>query len=48
LYTETQRTGWLNSVSIYLDGETLLGPVYLGYGRSDSGSSNIHLFIATP
>jgi len=48
LYTETQRTGWLNSASIYLGGETPLGPVYLGYGRSDSGSSNVYLFIGTP
>ena len=48
LYTETQRTGWLNSASLYLGGETPLGPVYLGYGRSDSGSSNVYLFIGTP
>ena len=48
LYTETQRTGWLNSASIYLGGETPVGPVYLGYGRSDSGSSNVYLFIGTP
>jgi len=48
LYTETQRTGWLNSTSVYLGGETPVGPVYLGYGRSDSGSSNVYLFIGTP
>ena len=48
LYTETQRTGWLNSTSVYLGGETPVGPVYLGFGRSDSGSSNVYLFIGTP
>lgn len=48
LYTETRRTGWLNSASLYLGGETPIGPVYLGYGRSSSGSSNIYLFIGTP
>lgn len=48
LYTETRRTGWLDSASLYLGGETPIGPVYLGYGRSSSGSSNIYLFIGTP
>ncbi len=47
-YTETARTGWLNSASIYLGGETPFGPVYLGFGRSDAGSSSIYLFIGTP
>jgi NTE family protein len=47
-YTETQLSGWQNSASIYLGGETPLGPVYLGYGRSDSGASSIYLFIGTP
>jgi NTE family protein len=47
-YTETQRTGWLHSASVYLGGETPLGPVYLGYGRSDGGASNFYLFIGTP
>ena len=47
-YTETQLTGWMNSASIYLGGETPLGPVYLGYGRSDSGASSVYLFLGTP
>ena len=47
-YTETQLTGRLNSASIYLGGETPLGPVYLGYGRSDSGASSVYLFLGTP
>ena len=47
-YTETQLTGRINSASFYLGGETPLGPVYLGYGRSDSGASNVYLFLGTP
>jgi NTE family protein len=47
-YSETRRTGWLNSASVYLGGETPFGPVYLGFGRSDGGSSSVYLFIGTP
>lgn len=47
-YMETNRTGWLNSATLYLGGETPLGPVYLGYGQSDSGVSSVYLFIGTP
>ena len=48
LYTETNRTGRLNSASIYVGGETSFGPAYIGYGRSDSGVSSVYLFIGTP
>jgi NTE family protein len=47
-YTQTQLSGWINSAAIYLGGETPLGPFYLGYGRSDTGSSNVYLFLGTP
>ena len=47
-YMETNRTGWLNSATLYLGGETPLGPVYLGYGQSDTGTSSVYLFIGTP
>ena len=47
-YTETNLSGWLNSASIYLGGETPFGPVYLGYGRSSSGLSSVYLSIGTP
>ncbi|KFB76436.1 MULTISPECIES: patatin-like phospholipase family protein [Candidatus Accumulibacter] len=51
-YTETNLKGWINSTAIYLGGETPLGPVYLGYGYSTSGSkggySNFYLFLGTP
>jgi NTE family protein len=46
--SETELTGWLNSASLYLGGETPLGPVYLGYGYSTSGNWNIYLFLGTP
>ncbi len=47
-YSETRLKGWMNSASIYLGGETPLGPIYLGYGRSDSGASSFYLFLGTP
>lgn len=51
-FTETELKGWINSSAIYLGGETPLGPVYLGYGYSSSGStggySNFYLFLGTP
>ncbi|HYP67079.1 MAG TPA: patatin-like phospholipase family protein [Thiobacillaceae bacterium] len=47
-YTETDLQGWLNSVSLYLGGETPLGAAFLGYGYSTRGSSLIYLFIGTP
>jgi NTE family protein len=37
-FTETKLKGWINSTAIYLGGETPLGPVYLGYGYSKTGS----------
>ena len=47
-YTETRRTGWMSSASAYLGGETPVGPVYVGYGRSSAGNAGIFLFIGTP
>lgn len=47
-YTETQRKGLLDSVTVYLGGETPFGPVYLGFGHSTSGNSNAYLFLGTP
>jgi NTE family protein len=51
-FTETNLDGWINSTALYLGGETPLGPVYLGYGYSSSGStggySNLYLFLGTP
>jgi NTE family protein len=46
LYTETNRTGWQNSVGLYLGGETPIGPVYVGFAKSpSSGYSNAFVII---
>lgn len=47
-YTETELNGWITSGAVYVGGETPLGPVYLGYGRSDQGASSLYLFLGTP
>ena len=47
-YTETELNGWVRSAAIYVGGETPLGPVYLGYGRSDEGASSAYIFLGTP
>jgi NTE family protein len=47
-YTETKRTGVLNSTTLYIGGETPLGPLYLGYGYSTSGAWNAYFFLGTP
>jgi NTE family protein len=46
--SEPRRTGWLDSATIYLGGETVLGPVYLGLGYSSSGTRNAYLTVGTP
>ena len=50
--TETRLRGWITSGAIYIGGETPLGPIYLGYGYSNAGSSggyaNLYLFLGTP
>ncbi len=47
-YTEQRLDGRLYSGSIYVGGETPLGPLYLGYGYAPEGSSNLVLFVGTP
>ena len=47
-YTETNRDGILDSVSLYLGGETPFGPVYLGYAYGSGGVSNLYLFVGVP
>jgi len=46
--SELNPSGWLNSTLLYAGGETSFGPVYVGLGRSSSGSANAYLFIGTP
>jgi len=38
----------LDSVALYLGGETPFGPVYVGLGRSSARSTNAYLFLGTP
>ena len=49
LYTETRRTGWQNSIGVYLGGETPIGPVFIGYAYSPSSAySNAYRMVAVP
>ena len=47
-FTVQKRDGWLNSLTLYLGGETPLGPVYVGLGGGSGGAANAYLFIGTP
>ncbi|HJV92841.1 MAG TPA: patatin-like phospholipase family protein [Azonexus sp.] len=47
-YTETKRTGILDSTALYIGGETPFGPTYLGFGYSTSGVTNLFLSIGNP
>lgn len=47
-YTRQRSDGWLNSVAVYLAGETPLGPIFLGIGRGSGGSVNAYLVVGVP
>jgi NTE family protein len=47
-YTLQRGSGWLNSVAVYVGGETPVGPAYLGVGRGSGGSTNAYLVIGAP
>ena len=47
-YTESKRVGLIDSLAVYLGGETPFGPTYVGFGYSTSGVSNLFLFVGTP
>jgi NTE family protein len=47
-YTEFNRRGWLNSATVYVGGETPLGPIYLGLSHSTQGATNAYLSIGAP
>lgn len=47
-FTETRLEGWQQSASIYLGGETPLGPLYFGYGQARGGPSSLYLFLGLP
>lgn len=47
-FAATQRRPRLDSLAIYLGGETPFGPVYIGIGHASDGASNAYLFLGTP
>ncbi len=47
-YTLQERNGWLDSVAVYLGGETSVGPAYLGIGVGSGGSFNAYFVIGAP
>jgi NTE family protein len=49
-YTETnlKDVRFLNSSSVYLGGATPIGPLYLGFGYSTNGSSNLFFSLGVP
>jgi NTE family protein len=47
-YTQQKRNGWLNSMALYLGGETAFGPAYVGLGLASGGSVNAYLVIGGP
>lgn len=41
-------TGVLKSASIFLGFDTVLGPLYIGYGRADDGNRSAYLYLGRP
>jgi NTE family protein len=41
-------TGTLRSGSLFVGADSLLGPVYFGYGRAEDGNSAIYFFLGRP
>ncbi len=39
---------WLRSASIFIATDSLLGPVYLGYGRAQDGNSSFYFYLGRP
>ena len=47
-FTESQRSGTIDSTALYIGGETPFGPTYLGLGYGSGGVSSVFLFVGTP
>jgi NTE family protein len=47
-YGVQSHNGWLQSVAVYLGGESPVGPMFLGVGRGTGGSVNAYLVIGAP
>lgn len=39
---------WLKSASIFIGSDTPLGPLFLGYGRSQDGNDSFYLYLGRP
>jgi NTE family protein len=44
----TQDTGLIKSASLFLGADTPIGPLYLGYGRADTGFGSVYLYLGRP
>ena len=44
----TQDTGLIKSASIFLGADSPIGPLYLGYGRADTGFGSVYLYLGRP
>ena len=47
-YAAQRSNGWLDSVAVYVGGETPLGPFFVGVGRGTGGSVNAYLVVGVP
>jgi NTE family protein len=47
-FTETHLEGWQQALSVYLGGDTPVGPLYLGLGYAVGGRRSAYLFIGLP
>ena len=41
-------TGRLNSIGLFVGMDTLIGPVYLGYGRAEDQTQSVYFFLGSP
>jgi len=39
---------WILSSSLFIGTDTPIGPLYLGYGRADTGSSSLYFYLGRP
>jgi NTE family protein len=43
-----QASGLIKSASVFVGADTPVGPLYLGYGRADSGFGSVYLYLGRP
>ena len=41
-------TGWIKAGSVYLGVDTILGPIYLGYGQASGGFRSFYFYLGRP